>query len=158
MSDSNSYALGGIAGHAGLFTHADAIHTLALRLMFARADDPWVNQTTAKLFTTIYNVSQSSRALGWDTNSYAMSQDRSCGNLSSATYTHTGYTGTQVCNDPTRGLITVLLTNRVYPNASAESMAKIHTARQRFNNAVLAVVQSREAAQKADHGTWNLPG
>lgn len=36
----------------------------------AAEDDPWVNATTVKLFTTMYNQSQSSRALGWDTNDY----------------------------------------------------------------------------------------
>ena len=46
----------------------------------------------------------------------------------------------QVCVDPVRQLITVLLTNRVYPRADATSMAKIHYARQRFNNAVRQVV------------------
>jgi hypothetical protein len=51
-------------------------------------------------------------------------------------------TQSQVCVDPERQLITVLLTNRVYPNASEASMAAIHWARQRFNNAVRAVVDS----------------
>ena len=40
---------------------------------------------------------------------------RSCGNLSSTTYLHLGYTGTQVCSDPDRQIFTILLTNRVYP-------------------------------------------
>jgi hypothetical protein len=56
--------------------------------------------------------------------------------------------------DPDRKLITVLLTNRVYPRADAESMAKIHWARQRFNNAVKAVVDGADElrAQRAtDH-------
>jgi CubicO group peptidase (beta-lactamase class C family) len=62
-----------------------------------------------------------------------------CGNLSSTTYYHTGYTGTLVCNDPERQLITVLLTNRVWPNKTA-NMGTIQLARQAFNNAVKAVV------------------
>ena len=65
-----------------------------------------------------------------------------CGNMSAQTFTHTGYTGTQICADPaTRsGLVTVLLTNRVFPAADAESERRIHTARQGFNNAVLAAL------------------
>jgi hypothetical protein len=43
---------------------------------------------------------QSSRALGWETNDYENDGYLGCGNLSSTTYYHTGYTGTQVCNDP----------------------------------------------------------
>jgi hypothetical protein len=48
-----------------------------------------------------------------------------------------------VCVDPDRQLITVLLTNRVYPNADTASMIAIHHVRQRFNDAVKAVVDSQ---------------
>ena len=96
VSDENAYAMGGIAGHAGLFSTAGDLHTLLHRLLFAAPADPWVNQSTVKLFTTVYNVSQSSRALGWDTNNYATSGYLGCGNLSSSSWTHTGYTGTEV--------------------------------------------------------------
>ena len=63
------------------------------------------------LWTKAHNVSQSSRALGWDTNNHAANTYRGCGNLSSATFTHTGYTGTELCNDPDTagGLITARL-------------------------------------------------
>eukprot|EP01050_Picozoa_sp_SAG11_P007267 SAG11_NODE_599_length_8269_cov_3.455080_2_plen_88_part_00 len=85
---------------------------------------------------------QSSRALGWDTNDYSANAYRGCGNLSATTYTHTGYTGTQVCTDPDRQLITVLLTNRVYPHADLRSIHAIHYARQRFNNLVRKAVDA----------------
>ena len=96
-----------------------------------------LNKTTIRLFTTIANRTQSSRALGWDTNDYVMNTYRGCGNLSQTTFTHTGYTGTQLCADPEHKLMTILLTNRVYPRADSESLEKIHHARQLFNNAVL---------------------
>jgi hypothetical protein len=50
-----------------------------------------------------------------------------------------GFTGTEVCADPERELITITLTNRVYPVASAESEDRIHAFRQAFNNAVAAI-------------------
>ncbi len=117
--------------------------TLMQRLMFAPAApaDGFLNATTVKLFTTAYNLTQSSRALGWDTNDYTMNTYRGCGNLSALTYTHTGYTGTEVCNDPTRQVITILFTNRVYPNKTG-NFGTIQTARQSFNNAVLSVVSA----------------
>ena len=67
-----------------------------------------------------------------------------CGALSDATFTHTGYTGTQICADPTRRLLTVLLTNRVYPRADDRSEAAIHSARIAFNDAVVRAVSTRE--------------
>lgn len=100
----------------------------------------YLNATTTTLFTTIQDRQLSSRALGWDTNDYATNALRQCGNLSSATFTHTGYTGTQVCGDPKRDLATVLFSNRVYPRADDASLAAIEAARRDFNNLVLAAV------------------
>lgn len=80
------------------------------------------------------------RALGWDTNDCVeTTTDCLCGNLSSTTWTHTGFTGTQVCCDPERQIFTVLLTNRVFPD---KSNTKILQARRDFNNAVKQVVDS----------------
>jgi hypothetical protein len=71
------------------------IMKLMQRIMFApdAPSDGFLNSTTVKLFTKAYNLTQSSRALGWDTNDYVMNTYRGCGNMSALTYTHTGYTG-----------------------------------------------------------------
>ena len=97
-----------------------------------------VNATTVLRFTKVHNASKSTRALGWDT-SRGPGTGSLCGNLSAQTFMHTGYTGTLICADrETRGgLITILLTNRVYPRADDRSERAIHSARQQFNNAVL---------------------
>jgi hypothetical protein len=58
-----------------------------------------------------------------------------------------GYTGTEVCVDPQRQLITILLTNRVYPKASDESEERIHHARQLFNNLVASLVDHGKEPQ-----------
>lgn len=68
VSDGNAYALGGIAGHAGLFSTALDLSTLMYRLMFAEENDTFLNKTTVQYFIREYNHSQSSRALGWNTN------------------------------------------------------------------------------------------
>jgi CubicO group peptidase (beta-lactamase class C family) len=162
VSDGNAYALGGIAGHAGLFSSTTDLSKLLYALFYGevlKGWDPncmgtssapvascWVNQTTMKTFTAIQNRSQSSRALGWDTNDHVANSYRGCGNLSSLTFTHTGYTGTQVCVDPTRNLITILLTNRCYPDDNAASHTAIHLARQQFNNAVMKAVDVAASA------------
>jgi serine-type D-Ala-D-Ala carboxypeptidase len=139
VSDENAYAMGGVSGHAGFFSTGMDVFHLLQKIMFATPDNNWVNSTTMNLFTTIYNVTQSSRALGWDTNNYLMNTYRGCGNFSQNTFTHTGYTGTQVCNDKDRQLIAVLLTNRVYPVANNASENAIHEARILFSNAILDV-------------------
>eukprot|EP00013_Stygamoeba_regulata_P025878 CAMPEP_0177646792 /NCGR_PEP_ID=MMETSP0447-20121125/9955_1 /TAXON_ID=0 /ORGANISM="Stygamoeba regulata, Strain BSH-02190019" /LENGTH=451 /DNA_ID=CAMNT_0019149333 /DNA_START=55 /DNA_END=1410 /DNA_ORIENTATION=+ len=142
VSDGNAYALGGIAGHAGLFSTAFDVLTLARRVMFATPADSFLNQTTAHLFTTEYNHTQSSRALGWNTNDPNVTDEGwglSCGSLSSTTWLHIGYTGTQVCGDPERQLITVLLANRVYPTSNDDRMPSVRRA---FNTAVQKVFDS----------------
>ncbi len=146
VSDENSYALGGIAGHAGVFSNVYDLMKLMRALVFApQSSDSFLNATTVRLFTTVHNVSQSSRALGWDTNNYAANTYRGCSQLSSSTFTHTGYTGTQICADPERQLITILLTNRCYPVKAAQ-MDTIHVVRQQWNDAVLAVYNSMSPA------------
>lgn len=52
------------------------------------------------------------------------------------------YTGTQVCNDPERKIITILLTNRCYKDDSEDSKLKIAFTRRKFNNAVKEVVDN----------------
>ena len=142
VSDGNAYALGGIAGHAGLFSHLDDVTTFAKRILFAAPDDALVNATTVAHFTRVQNATQSSRALGWNTN--APDNDyNGCSSLSAATFTHTGYTGTQICMDPVRQIFTILLTNRVYPdNANADN---IHRVRRDYNHDVQVAVDAARA-------------
>ena len=74
VSDGNAYAMGGIAGHAGVFSTASDIGSFAKNILSSvlsvdnSGELPLLNTTTLKLFTTQYNSTQSSRALGWDTN------------------------------------------------------------------------------------------
>jgi len=137
VSDENAYTLGGIAGHAGFFATVPDVVMLLRRLAWSSPSDSWINQTTFKYFTTIYNKTQSSRALGWDTNDYTMNTYRECGNLSATTWSHTGYTGTHVCGDLERGIVAVLLTNRCYPDKT-KTLPAIGRARRRYSNAVKA--------------------
>jgi CubicO group peptidase (beta-lactamase class C family) len=133
VSDENAYAAGGFAGHAGFWSTSSDTYLLTKALMFGGGS--FVKQSTVDLFTKAYNLTQSSRALGWDTNDYKMNTYRGCASLSPKTYTHLGYTGTETCNDPERKLITILLTNRVYPGKT-NSADLIHSLRQNFNTAV----------------------
>jgi CubicO group peptidase (beta-lactamase class C family) len=140
VSDENAYALGGIAGHAGVFT------TLLDAVSFLQAwgygtASSFVNATTRKYFMTAPNPTFSPRALGWDTQA-ATDPYQDCGNWSSTTAYHTGYTGTLMCFDPSTQLGLVLLTTRVYPNTTGNADA-IQIVRQQVADAVTAVVGAR---------------
>jgi CubicO group peptidase (beta-lactamase class C family) len=135
VDDENAYAMGGISGHAGVYSNLDDIFVLMQAWMEGTRED-LLNATTVKLWRTEYNHTQSSRALGWNTND-PNAPDRgwnlTCGKLSSSTFLHIGYTGTQICADPENEILTLLLTNRVYPTGAN---TKIQRVRQLWNDAV----------------------
>eukprot|EP01113_Clastostelium_recurvatum_P005287 TRINITY_DN1235_c0_g1_i2.p2 TRINITY_DN1235_c0_g1~~TRINITY_DN1235_c0_g1_i2.p2 ORF type:complete len:460 (-),score=136.61 TRINITY_DN1235_c0_g1_i2:1415-2794(-) len=149
VSDGNAYAEGGISGHAGLFSTASDMFVLMQNVMYANGTSTWMNHTTMSLFTKEYNNSQSSRALGWNTNDptvFDSGWNMSCGSLSPRTWMHTGYTGTMLCGDPDRELIVVLLTNRVYPTDTNNLIRRL---RQVFTTEVQKIFDANFADPKA---------
>jgi len=110
VHDENAYALGGVAGHAGLFSTAADLSIFA-EMMLNRGEYNGVRivaDSTVELFTKRAALT---RALGWDT----CDDEGSCGRyLSTRAYGHTGFTGTSIWIDPDRDMFVVLLTNRVY--------------------------------------------
>ena len=116
VHDANAAALGGVAGHAGLFGTAAAVGAFArwfLGLWSGRVAMSWgIPAALAARFARRGDVPGSSRALAWDT----MLPTSSCGTRLSATAIgHTGFTGTSLWIDPVRSVYVVLLTNRVHP-------------------------------------------
>ena len=132
VHDENAYAMGGVAGHAGLFSSVQDLAVLVGLLLnggmlescafeagsgipCAARSAPirtrFLEEATVRDFTVRYEP-ESSRALGWDT----PSGQSSAGDFFSArSYGHTGFTGTSVWIDPELELGVILLTNRVNP-------------------------------------------
>jgi CubicO group peptidase (beta-lactamase class C family) len=120
VHDENAYALGGIAGHAGLFSTAADLAVFAQMMLNGGEYNGTriVADSTVAKFTT---RSAGTRALGWDT----CGGSGSCGKyLGEDAYGHTGFTGTSLWLDPDRDMFVVLLTNRVY-EARAKRPAKV---------------------------------
>jgi beta-N-acetylhexosaminidase len=113
VHDENAYAIGGVAGHAGLFSTAFDLSVFAQAFLNGgmSGDVRIVSDSVLRLFTKRYDLS-SNRALGWDTPS-----DRSSAGdyFTSSAFGHTGFTGTSIWIDPELDLFVVLLTNRVNP-------------------------------------------
>jgi CubicO group peptidase (beta-lactamase class C family) len=124
VHDENCYALGGSAGHAGLFGTAEGVGS------FARVMLNQFGSGTLERFVRKSAVPGSSRALGWDT----MLPTSSCGtSMSPRAIGHTGFTGTSLWIDPERDLYVVLLTNRVHPSRENN---QIQAVRRAFHDAV----------------------
>lgn len=139
VHDENASALGGVAGHAGLFGTAPAVGSFArwlLRLWHAPAATAGgITSKTVRLFLERAGIPGSSRALGWDT----MLPTSSCGTRLSATAVgHTGFTGTSLWIDRVRDLYVVLLTNRVYPSREGEGIQDLRRA---VHDAVVDVIE-----------------
>ena len=120
VHDENAYALGGVAGHAGLFSTAADLSVFAQMMLNGGEYDGTriVADSTVALFT---KRAAGTRALGWDT----CGGSGSCGKyLGEDAYGHTGFTGTSLWIDTDRDMFVVLLTNRVH-EARAKRPAKV---------------------------------
>jgi CubicO group peptidase (beta-lactamase class C family) len=123
VHDPNAWAMGGVAGHAGLFSTADDVLTFARIVL-----DVWHGRSDALPRDTLLEFTRrqelppgSDWALGWDTPTQ--------GNSSSGQYFgprsigHLGFTGTSLWIDPEQDAIVVLLTNRVHQVAKKSRFA-----------------------------------
>lgn len=126
VHDENAWALGGIAGHAGLFGSVAAVGRFARTIAAGFRGEPTVAEAaTFNRFMTRTRVPGSSRALGWDT----MLPTSSCGTrMSAQAVGHTGFTGTSLWIDPVADVYVVLLTNRVFPTRKNEAILPIRPA------------------------------
>jgi len=120
VHDENAFALGGVAGHAGLFSTAADLGVFAQMMLNGGEYNGTriVADSTVALFS---KRSAGTRALGWDT----CNADGGCGKyLDERAYGHTGFTGTSLWIDPDRDMFVILLTNRVH-DARARRPAKV---------------------------------
>lgn len=140
VHDDNAHAMGGVAGHAGLFGRAQAVLTLSrflLDLFNGETEHPLLLSSDLHEATNRRIQPGNTWGLGFDTPSATQS---SAGDLlSRLSFGHLGFTGTSFWCDPERNLAIVLLTNRVHPS---RDNTQIREFRPRFHD---AVVRSMEA-------------
>ncbi|MGE5432499.1 MAG: glycoside hydrolase family 3 N-terminal domain-containing protein [Syntrophomonadaceae bacterium] len=136
VHDENAAAMGGVAGHAGLFSTAGDL-SIFMQMILNKGrynGKQLIKPSTVDLFTSRISE-QSSRGLGWDTKAVSGS---SAGSLFSAeSFGHTGFTGTSVWADKTRDLFVVLLTNRVFPTRKNNKIIKF---RPKVHDAVIRAI------------------
>ena len=113
VHDENAWAMGGVSGHAGLFSTARDLSIFAQMLLNGGEYNGVriLKPATIARWTAPQSMT-SSRALGWDTPSKGSSAGKF---FSARSFGHTGFTGTSIWVDPERGLFVILLTNRVDP-------------------------------------------
>jgi CubicO group peptidase (beta-lactamase class C family) len=123
VHDENAYAMGGIAGHAGLFGTAAAVLTVSGCWLNSYLERETVlSPHLARRFASRQDQTPgSSWGLGWDTPSMPSS---SGARFSPRSFGHLGYTGTSLWIDPERELEVALLSNRVHPTRKNQAIQK----------------------------------
>jgi CubicO group peptidase (beta-lactamase class C family) len=119
VDDPNAWSLGGVAGHAGLFSTARDLARFGQMYLQGGSIDGvrLLSEDTVAEMARNQIGKLGARGLGWELNaSFYM------GKLASTAFGHTGYTGTSLVIDPRRELVVVLLTNRVHPTADGPSV------------------------------------
>jgi CubicO group peptidase (beta-lactamase class C family) len=135
VHDENAFVLGGVAGHAGVFSTAEDVAKFAHCML--NGEHPILHRETVSLFTHRERKPEgTSRALGWDTPSHPSQSGK---HLSAASFGHLGYTGTSLWIDPERQLSVTLLTNRTWPDCSSQA---IKTVRPKFHDAVIEALEN----------------
>ncbi|HVF47614.1 MAG TPA: serine hydrolase [Pyrinomonadaceae bacterium] len=128
VHDGNAYFMGGVAGHAGLFSTATEVCKIALQ--FLPNYTTLLKPETCELFRTNFTPGMSeARSFGFQ---LASTKDSSAGTkMSPESFGHNGFTGTSLWVDPTKDRIFVLLTNRTHHRALP--FANINAVRRRFH-------------------------
>ncbi len=127
VHDENAWAMGGVAGHAGLFSSVDDIAAFAQMVLNGGiyGHERLLSRSTIQTFTAHHTIGGSARTLGWDVPEQPSSSGQYFSPLS---FGHTGFTGTSLWIDPERKLFVILLTNRVNPTRANEKIRQVRPA------------------------------
>jgi beta-glucosidase-like glycosyl hydrolase/CubicO group peptidase (beta-lactamase class C family) len=124
VHDENAYAMGGVSGHAGLFSTAPDLAIFCQMLLNGGvyAHTRIERRATVAEFTAPQQLSNGTRTLGWAVPTEGGSSGHFFG---PHTFGHTGFTGTSIWIDPDRKVFVVFLTNRVNPTRENHKIAQV---------------------------------
>ena len=127
VHDENAYSIGGVSGHAGVFSTSPDLAAFCQMLLNGGvyAHNRILKRATIAEFTTPQQLSNGTRTLGWA----VPTEGGSSGHyFSKHAFGHTGFTGTSIWIDPDREVFVVFLTNRVNPTRENMKIAKVRVA------------------------------
>jgi beta-N-acetylhexosaminidase len=127
VHDENAFAIGGVAGHAGMFATAPDLAAFCQMLLNGGiyAHQRLLSRATLNQFLAPQALAANARTLGW----MVPTADSTSGRyFSPRSFGHLGFTGTSMWIDPDRQLFVILLTNRVYPTRANDKIAAVRPA------------------------------
>jgi len=130
VHDPGAAMLGGVSGHAGLFTNAYELGVIMQMLLNkgSYGGKQFIRPSTVRMFTSCqFPGSGNRRGLGFDKPLQNYKPDSpACQGASAESFGHSGFTGTYVWADPANGLVYIFLSNRVCPNASNQKLRDLN--------------------------------
>lgn len=129
VHDENAFVMGGVSGHAGLFSTADDLARLLQMLLDGGVygGHRYLRAETIQQFNTRWFESDGCRrGLGFDKPCMTGQCGSACAEASQSSFGHTGFTGTMVWVDPATRITFVFLSNRVYPQVSPNKLAQLN--------------------------------
>ncbi len=126
VHDPGAAMMGGVCGHAGIFSDANDLAKLMQMYLWkgSYGGEKYFDSTTVNEFTKCHYCAENNRrALGFDRKDPSGGVPCSC--VSAESFGHTGFTGTIVWMDPDNGVLYIFLSNRVYPDATNSKLNKM---------------------------------
>ena len=130
VDDQGAAMMGGVCGHAGLFSNAFDIATM-MQMMLQKgeyAGKRYLKASTVDEFTKYqFPENNNRRGLGFDKPALDPKEaSPCCKSASSLSYGHSGFTGTYFWVDPAENIIYIFLSNRVYPDPNNKKLAEMN--------------------------------
>ncbi len=138
LHDQNAVRLGGVSGHAGLYSTGTDLARYAQLYLKAGHDREGLEHFSPAIVQRFVERGPGNRALGWEVRDTA--DDANTGRLLSASaFGHGGYTGTSIWIDPAGDLFVIVLTNRVFAPRTSRSITTLKAVRARVADAAVAL-------------------
>lgn len=128
VHDPGAAMMGGVGGHAGVFSGGEDLATMMQMLLNGGtyAGTRYLDAEVIDYFTQChYCDDDNRRGIGFDKPTHSLNSGPTCNGASAASFGHSGFTGTLAWADPEHGIVYVFLSNRVYPNASNNKLLKM---------------------------------
>jgi beta-N-acetylhexosaminidase len=127
VHDQGAAMLGGVGGHAGLFSDANDLGVMMQMYMDngIYGGHRYIDSTTVENFTKCQYCFENRRGLGFDKPEMTAGKESPvCLCVTAESFGHTGFTGTMAWADPVNHIVYIFLSNRVYPDAEDNKLAK----------------------------------
>jgi CubicO group peptidase (beta-lactamase class C family) len=125
VHDPGAAMVGGVGGHAGIFSTAGDLGRIMQMLIDdgRYAGQQILTTETIDYYTDCHYCSEDNRrGIGFDKPTSALNKGPSSNGASAESFGHSGFTGTLAWADPTHDIVYVFLSNRVYPNAENKKL------------------------------------